>query len=82
MPGAVAGIVSGGLLVLVWDYVPLMENADGAMVSIGTATGIYSLLVGFFVSLICIVAVSLCTKAPDAEIVKEFEDVANNKIEL
>lgn len=82
LPGAVAGIISGGLLVLVWDYIPLMKDASGSMVSIGTATGIYSLLVGFFLSLICIVIVSLCTKAPEAEVIKEFEEVANKEIEL
>ncbi len=82
MQGAVAGIVSGGLLVLVWDYLPIIKSADGTMVTIGTSTGIYSLLVGFFVSLISIVVVSLCTKAPDEEIIKEFEDVANKNIEM
>lgn len=82
MPGAVAGIISGGLLVLVWDYIPMIENGAGKLETIGTATGIYSLLVGFFVSLICIVIVSLCTKAPGAEIIKEFEDVADKSIEM
>lgn len=38
-------------------------------------TGIYSLLLGFFVSLLCIVIVSLLTKAPSKEIVEEFESV-------
>ena len=81
-PGAIAGIVSGGLAVIIWDYIPLMKNADGAMVTLGTGTGIYSLLVGFFLSLICIVIVSLCTKAPSEEMQKEFADVADKSIEL
>ena len=81
-PGAIAGIISGGLAVIIWDYIPLMKNADGAMVTLGTGTGIYSLLVGFFLSLICIVIVSLCTKAPSEEMQKEFADVADKSIEL
>lgn len=82
LPGAVAGIVSGGLLVIVWDYIPLMRDASGSLVSIGEATGIYSLLVGFFLSLLSIVIVSLCTKAPDAEILREFEEVADRNREI
>ena len=55
---------------------------DVIMVTLGTGTGIYSLLVGFFLSLICIVIVSLCTKAPNEEMQKEFADVADKSIEL
>lgn len=82
MPGAVAGIVSGGLTVIIWDYLPLAVNAEGVRTNLGAATGIYSLLIGFFVSLLCIVVVSLCTKAPDDSIVREFNDVADKSVEL
>ncbi len=75
MPGAVAGIISGGLTVIIWDYIPL---AGGQ--TLGAATGLYSLVVGFAISLILILAVSLCTKAPDAEMVREFEDVAAGRV--
>lgn len=68
--GAVAGLVSGGLTVIIWDYFPL---AGGK--TLGAASGIYSLLVGFFISLICIIAVSLVTPKPSKEIVEEFESV-------
>ena len=47
--------------------------------TLGTATGLYSLAVGFAVSLLCIVVGSLCTKAPDAEMLQEFDDVASGK---
>ena len=67
-------MISGALTVIVWDYVPLMGGK-----TIGAATGVYSLLVGFFISLIFIVVVSLLTKAPSAEIVAEFEEVASGK---
>jgi len=75
LPGAIAGIVSGGLTVIIWDYIPLVGGQ-----TLGTATGIYSLLVGFFLSLICIVIVSLCTKAPTEDMLQEFDDVKNNRI--
>ncbi len=66
--GAVAGIVSGGLTVIIWDYLPLVNGQ-----TIYAATGIYSLLVGFIISLLCIVIFSLATKAPSQEILDEFE---------
>lgn len=68
--GAVAGIVSGGLFVIIWDYFPIVNGQTPS-----AATGIYSLLLGFFVSLICIVVVSLLTKAPEKAILDEFERV-------
>lgn len=66
--GAVAGILSGGITVIIWDYIPL---AGGQ--TIYAATGIYSLLVGFAVSFVFIIVASLCTKAPGQDIVDEFE---------
>ena len=75
LPGAIAGIVSGALTVIVWDYLPL---AGGQ--TLGAATGLYSLALGFVVSLVLIVAVSLATKAPDEEILKEFEDVQEGRV--
>ena len=72
--GAIAGMVTGALTVIIWDYIPL---AGGA--TLGTSTGIYSLLLGFFISLIFIVIVSLATKAPSDAIVAEFEEVASAK---
>lgn len=74
--GAVAGMVSGGLTVLIWDYIPLVGGQ-----TIAAATGIYSLLVGFFISLACIVIASLCTKAPSEEILVEFNKVSSENFE-
>ena len=73
--GAVSGIVSGALAVIVWDYIPL---AGGA--TLGAATGLYSLAVGFSLSLLVIFIVSKLTKEPDEEMVKEFEDVVSGNI--
>lgn len=73
--GAVAGIASGALAVLIWDYIPLMGGQ-----TLGAVTGLYSLVVGFALSLVCIIIVSLLTPAPSAEMLKEFDDVKNNHI--
>lgn len=70
LAGAAAGIVSGALTVLIWDYIPLIHGE-----TLGTVTGLYSLVVGFAVSLALIVIVSLATKAPSEEMLEEFEDV-------
>lgn len=74
LPGAVAGILSGGIFVIIWDYIPLAGGQTPY-----AATGIYSLLLGFFISLIVIVIVSLLTKAPEQSILDEFESVKNYK---
>ena len=72
LQGAIAGVLSGALTVIVWDYLPLVGGD-----TIGNVTGLYSLLVGFIVSILCIVIVSLLTKAPDESIEKEFEAYKN-----
>lgn len=70
LQGAVAGIAVGALTVIVWDYIPL---AGGQ--TLGTVTGLYSLAIGFVLSLAAIIAVSLLAPAPDAEMLREFDDV-------
>ncbi len=75
LQGAIAGIASGALAVIVWDYIPLVSGQ-----TLGAATGLYSLLVGFVLSLIVIIVVSLCTKAPSEEILQEFDDVKNGNV--
>ena len=70
LQGAIAGLVSGAVTVILWDYIPLAAGA-----TLGSATGLYSLALGFPVSLICIVIVSLATKAPEKEITDTFDRV-------
>ena len=72
--GAVAGIMTGALTVIVWDYIPLVNGQ-----TLGSATGLYSLAIGFALSLLAIVAVSLATPAPSREMLREFDDVVNNR---
>ena len=64
--GALAGMVAGGVMVFVWKY--LIAPRGGAW-------AIYELLPAFIVGCIAIVAVSLATEKPSAEIEKVFEQV-------
>ncbi len=64
--GAIAGMLSGAVMIFVWKF---------GVRPLGGAWDIYELLPAFIVSCIFIVIVSLATKAPEDEIVKEFESV-------
>ena len=64
--GALAGMVSGGVMVFVWKYL---------IAPMGGVWGIYELLPAFLVSSAAIVAVSLATEKPDAETVRIFDEV-------
>lgn len=72
LSGAIAGLVSGAATVIVWDYFPIVSGQ-----TLSAATGLYSLAVGFPISLLFVVVVSLLTAAPAQEIVDEFEAVKN-----
>ncbi len=74
LAGAVAGIISGGLTVIIWDYLPIVGGQ-----TIYDVTDVYSLLVGFFISLAFIVIVSLATKKPSNEIFVEFDKVKSGQ---
>ncbi|MBR1866348.1 MAG: sodium/proline symporter PutP [Lachnospiraceae bacterium] len=76
LPGAVAGIISGAVTVLIWDHVPFFHTEGSEiMQTLGAKTGLYSLAVGFLISLVLIVAVSLLTEKPSGEIQKEFDEM-------
>ncbi|MCR5136944.1 MAG: sodium/proline symporter [Oscillospiraceae bacterium] len=64
--GAIAGMISGAVMIFVWKY---------AVRPMGGIWDIYELLPAFVVSCVMIVLFSLITKAPEAEIVREFESV-------
>jgi len=59
--GAVAGIVAGAAVDILW-------------LAFLSGTGIYEILPGAAAGLIAAVAVSLCSKAPDADVEKLFDD--------
>ena len=64
--GALAGLVAGGIMVFVWKFL---------VRPLGVAWDLYELLPAFIVALAAIVIVSLLTKAPEQELVEEFEAV-------
>ena len=65
--GALAGMITGGVMIFVWKF---------AISKLGGVFAIYELLPAFLCALIAIVVVSLLTKAPEQEIVDEFEAVS------
>ena len=71
MSGAVAGIISGGASVIIWETIPMIP-VDGALVSLSTSTGIYSLLPAFIIAAAAVIIVSLCTKVDGAKVEELF----------
>lgn len=67
--GALAGMISGGVMIFVWKYL---------VRPLGGAWDIYELLPAFIVACIFIVAVSLATPEPEKEVLDEF-DLASGK---
>ena len=68
--GAIAGMVAGGAMVFFWKLV---------LKPLGGMFGIYELLPAFVFSVIVIVAVSLLTAEPDAQIEADFDKVKAGK---
>ena len=68
--GAIAGMVSGGVMVFVWKL--LLKPLGGVF-------GIYELLPAFLISCIFIIAISLLTEKPSEELQEEFEKARNYK---
>ncbi len=66
--GAVAGMVTGGVMVFLWNL---------ALKPLGGVFGIYELFPAFVLSCLVILVVSLLTPAPSAQIQQEF-DLARN----
>jgi sodium/proline symporter len=64
-PAAVAGMLTGGITVILWKNL---------IARLGGAFAVYELLPAFVISCIVIFVVSLLTKKPSAEIEKEFEE--------
>ena len=70
--GAIAGMVSGAGMVFLWKLV---------ISKLGGVFAIYELLPAFIFSALCIVVVSLLTKAPSQEILDDFEAVRTGNVE-
>ncbi len=65
-PGALAGMVAGGVSVFVWKY---------AVRPLGGALDMYELLPAFIIAAVAMIIVSLLTAAPAKEITDEFDEV-------
>jgi sodium/proline symporter len=74
--GAIAGMITGGVSVFLWEFVFTKFLASKI-----AFFGIYELLPAFILSSIVIVVVSLLTKEPDGEIIAEFERAKKGEIE-
>ncbi|MBE1287953.1 MAG: sodium/proline symporter PutP [Alteromonadaceae bacterium] len=65
--GAVAGVVAGAITVVIWAYVPLLENGEVL------SSVFYELLPGFIVSSVAIVMVSRLTATPNSKALQWFD---------
>ena len=63
--GALAGIILGGLTVVVWKQLS----------SLGGVFGLYEIIPGFILASIAIIVVSLLTKEPEAALQAQFDEV-------
>ena len=66
--GAMAGMISGGVMIFVWKYI--ISNFGGIF-------EIYELLPAFIVAIVVIVVVSLATGGADKAVVDKFNEVRN-----
>ena len=64
--GALAGMITGGVMVFVWKFL---------IAPMGGAWSIYELLPAFLCALVAIVVVSLLTPAPEQNVMEVFEEV-------
>lgn len=72
--GALAGVISGGVVALLWAYMPsILGDACPAIFSL------YEIVPGFIISLVCIFVFSKLTGGAGDDVKKEFESVKNMK---
>jgi len=74
--GGIAGVIVGGVTVLIWQYAPIMGGQTPMV-----ATALNHIVPGFALSLIAIIIGSLVTKAPSAEVLADFETAKKPLIE-
>ena len=76
-PGAVAGIVGGALVDLLW----LVLFTDTVMAPVVFDTGVYEILPGFVAGAIVAVVVTLLTKAPSQEVCAIYDKAVDKAID-
>lgn len=64
--GAIAGLVTGGVMVFLWKFV---------IANLGGIFAIYELLPAFVVAIVVNIVVSLCTAKPSDDMIAEFDAV-------
>lgn len=75
LPGAISAMITGGTVVLIWEYIPFAGKTLSAI------TGLYSIVPGFALGSLVMVVVSLLTKAPCAAILSDFDKVKSGDID-
>ena len=73
--GAVAGIVVGALVDMLWLWLPVMGSTLTAL------TGVYEIIPGFILGGVAAVVVTLLDKAPSEEVLAIFEKATDNSID-
>ena len=68
MQGALAGLITGGVMVFLWKF---------GISSLGGIFAIYELLPAFILALVINIIVSLLTSAPNTEVLADFDKVKN-----
>ena len=74
--GAVAGIISGAVVDMLWLWLPVSEGK-----ALTALTGIYEIIPGFIIGGLVAVVVTLLDKAPSKEVVAIFEKATDNSID-
>jgi sodium/proline symporter len=74
--GAVAGILTGAIVDMVWLWMPVSNGA-----SLTSVTGVYEIIPGFIAGAVIAVLVTLIDKAPSKEVVAIFESATNDSID-
>ncbi len=74
--GAVAGIIVGALVDMLWLWLPVSGG-----LALTAITGIYEIIPGFLLGAVAAVVVTLLDKAPSAEVVAIYEKATDNSID-
>lgn len=71
--GALAGMITGAITVLVWLYVPLLPGEEGLL---PLESVVYAMIPGFFLSGLASVLVSLVGQAANSDVLENYDDMA------
>ncbi len=74
--GAIAGIVVGALVDMLWLWLPISGG-----IALTAITGVYEIIPGFIIGAIAAIVVTLVDKAPSQEVVEIFERATDNSID-